>query len=129
MGTYVTPTLRSHQSRAKLLDFRPLKSGSMVGFARVQFPSGLIVDGIGIHVAGSRAWASPPGRPWIEGGELVRDERGKPQYSAIISFANHGVRSRWSDAVLAAVNEVHPEILAKAEGSPLLPIDDRGDAP
>jgi hypothetical protein len=114
-------------TRATLLAWTPHTAGTLRGFARVQFPSGIIVDGITVHVAGSRAWATPPGRPWIEDGQLVREPDGKPRYATIISFVNHGRRARWSDTVLAAVNEHDPTILADAEGTPLLPFDDRED--
>jgi hypothetical protein len=118
---------RSFRPRAKLLAWTAHESGSLKGFADIQFPSGLQIAGICVHVAGSRAWASPPGRLWIEHGELARDESGKPRYAQFIRFANHGVRARWPDAVLAAVNEHDPAILANAEGPPLLPLDERED--
>jgi hypothetical protein len=61
---------------------------------------------------------------------LLREPDGKPKYGqSDIAFANHGVRSRWSDSVLAAVNEHDPNILSLAEGPPLLPFDDAGDVP
>jgi hypothetical protein len=41
--------------RAQLLAWRPLRKNTLRGFAKVQFGSGLIVDEIAVHVAGSRA--------------------------------------------------------------------------
>lgn len=92
--------------------FRPEPHGSLLGFARVRFRSGVIVDRVTIHAAGSKAWAGAPGAPWIgKDGQLVRDERGKIQYSPVIRFADHGVRSRWSDEVIEAMRRQYPDVL------------------
>jgi hypothetical protein len=96
---------------ARLLDWRPLRKGTLIGFAKVQFPTGLIVSEIAIHVAGSRIWASPPSRPWPKNNAVVVDEAGKPRYSAVIDFVTHGVRSSWSRQVLAALRDEHPDLL------------------
>lgn len=95
----------------RLLDWRPLHQNTLIGFAKVQFSSGLIVAEIAIHRHGSRVWAQPPSRPWIDKGNLVRDERGKIRYQPVISFANHGVQASWSKQVLRALREVHPNLL------------------
>jgi hypothetical protein len=93
---------------AKLLDWRRWQKASLRGFAKVQFTSGLIFPEIGVYVAGARAWASPPSRVWVKDGAVVINEiTGKPQYSPVVEFSTHGVRSSWSRQVLAAVREIH----------------------
>jgi hypothetical protein len=97
------------------LEWRPLHRNTLRGFCVVRFASGLEVHEIAIHVAGSRAWASPPAKPWIDAeGQLVRGDDGKIKYQPLLTFAAHGVRSRWSRAVLDAPNDGHPEVLADA---------------
>jgi hypothetical protein len=85
----------------------------LLGFAKMQFPpDGMQMDGITIHQAGGKFWASPPGKPWIgQDGQLVRELDGRPRYAAIISRSTHGARRRWSDSVLAAVVAGQPEAL------------------
>jgi hypothetical protein len=95
---------------ARLLAWRPLRKSSLVGFARVQFGSGLIINEIAVHVAGSRAWAQPPARPWLEGNALVLTEEGKPRWQPVVDFANHGVRASWSRQVVNVVREAHPDL-------------------
>ena len=96
-----------------------MHKNSLKGFAKVQFGSGLIIAEIAVHHQGSRAWAQPPARPWIENDELVRDgERGRIRYQPLISFANHGVQSSWSRQVIRAVREGVPGELP--EGDDLL---------
>ena len=99
------------KASARLLDWRPVQRNTLLGFARVQFGSGLIVSEIAIHVAGSRAWAQPPARAWIEDNKLILTETGRPRWQPIIDFANHGVRASWSRQVLAALREARPEVL------------------
>jgi hypothetical protein len=97
--------------RARLLDWKPLAKGTLLGFAKVQFSSGLIISEIGIHRSGDRVWANPPARPWIDHDALVRDERGRVKYQPLIGFANHGVHASWSRQVIRAVREQHPAVL------------------
>jgi hypothetical protein len=116
--------------RATLIRLTAYASGTLVGFADVRMPSGVEYYGCPIHIAGSRAWASPPGKPCLgKDGELLREPDGRPRYGKVIGFSSHGVRRRWSDSVLAAVNEAHPDILARAEGEPILPLVDAEDLP
>jgi hypothetical protein len=103
---------------SRLLEWRPLRKNTLRGFAKVQFPSGVIIAEIGIHVAGSRAWASPPSRPWVKDNAVVLDAVGKPHWQPLIAFATHGVRSSWSRQVLAAVHEGYPEVFEGAEVTP-----------
>jgi hypothetical protein len=95
----------------KILDWRPLEKGSLRGFAKVQFGSGLQMSDVGIHVQGTKAWASPPSRPMIDrNGSVMRDETGKVRYSPVIGFFNHGTRSSWSRQIIAAMRAAHPEL-------------------
>jgi hypothetical protein len=47
---------------ARLLDWRPLRKGTLIGFARVQFSTGLIVSEIAIHAPQVRASGLRPRR-------------------------------------------------------------------
>jgi hypothetical protein len=98
------------EARPKLLEWRPLRKNTLIGFAKLQFASGLIVSEIAVHVAGSRIWASPPSRPWLKDNVVVLDKAGKPRFSPVIDFATHGLRSSWSRLVLTALRETHPEL-------------------
>jgi len=99
------------KASAKLLDWRPMRKNSLLGFARVQFGSGLIISEIAVHAAGSRAWAQPPARPWLDGNKLVLTEAGKVRWTPVVHFANHGVQASWSRQVINALREAHPEVL------------------
>lgn len=100
---------------ARLLAWRPRVKTSLLGFAKVQFSSGLIVSEIAVHRSGRRVWATPPARPWLEADDLVRNGNGKLKYQAVISFATHGVQSSWSRQVIRAVREVHPDLFTNQD--------------
>ena len=98
------------QSGFIIIDWRPVVKGALLGFAEVQQPSGQIINDVTIVTAENGPLASPPGKPMIgPDGMVLTDHRGKVRYSPVIQFASKEVRSRWSDAVIAAVRTAHPE--------------------
>jgi hypothetical protein len=84
----------------------------LFGFAAVSFSNGLEFYECPVHVSGGRAWAAPPARPWIDHtGSATRDPRGKIKVRAVIGFASHTARSRWSRAIIEALLSVIPDAL------------------
>jgi hypothetical protein len=49
----------------KILDWRTLRKGSLLGFAKVEFRSGLIISDVTILTSEKGPWASPPSKPMI----------------------------------------------------------------
>src|SRR5215472_15355563 len=93
-------------TRAKLVKFRPYTKGTLLGFAMVEFPSGLIIGEIAVQRDHETVWASPPARPRLRDGssEPMRDDRGKLIWNSdLIRFASQEARRRWSDQVIDAV--------------------------
>lgn len=85
------------------------------GFARVRFPSGIILDEVAIHCTedGMR-WVSPPARPMIDKqtGTVLRDSvTQKIRYQPLIAFTTNGVRHQWGQQVLAALLAKHPDAI------------------
>jgi hypothetical protein len=108
-GNTTDPTLGWPAPRT--LDWRAIDPPrrSLVGLARVQHPSGLIVNDVAIHQAGSKAWAGPPCRPMIDrDGAVMRDDEGKVKYVPVISFQTRRAPN-WSRQIVAAVREAHSE--------------------
>jgi hypothetical protein len=103
-----------------VLDWRPLRNGSggLVGFVRVQFGSGLIIDEVRVFVRGGRTWCSPPARPMTtKTGEPLLNDRGKQGWAELVSFATHGVRSSWSRQILTALRQQFPDALPSQEAA------------
>jgi len=49
------------------------------------------------------AWASPPSKPQIKDGAVVKDEAGKIAYVNIFEFSSREARDKFSAAVIEAV--------------------------
>lgn len=90
----------------RCIEFREFRKNSLLGFAVVEFPSGLVMRDITLHEAGEKRWAAPPSRPHVDKGELVIDPKtNKPKYFPVIEFCDQKTRERWSNGVVACVGE------------------------
>jgi hypothetical protein len=93
-------------------DWHELRRNSLLGFATVELPSGMVIADVTIHVSHGKPWASPPSRPMMgRNGLALRDAAGKIRYQPVIEFRDRDTRTRWSDAVIEAMRRVHPEVL------------------
>jgi DNA-binding cell septation regulator SpoVG len=100
-------------------DWKPMRRGALLGFARVRFPSGMIVHDVTILTGERGAWASPPSKPMVtRDGTAMKDAAGKIRYSPVIEFTDKPTRTRWSNAVLEAMRAAHPEAFASAGSDP-----------
>ena len=93
-------------------DWRPMRKNSLLGFARVELPSGMVVHDVTILTGERGPWASPPSKPMVgKDGTVLTDDKGKARYSPIIEFTSKEVRDRFSAAVVDALRASHPEVL------------------
>jgi hypothetical protein len=97
-------------STLRILDWRPLRRNSLLGFAKVELPSGMVISDVTVLTGERGPWASPPSKPMIDReGTALKDDKGKLRYSPIIEFASREIRDRWSAAVIEAMRSAHPE--------------------
>jgi hypothetical protein len=102
----------------RILDWRPLRRNSLLGFAKVELPSGMIIVDVTILTGERGPWASPPSKPMLDrDGVVLRDEKNKVRYQPVIEFTSKNVRDRFSTQVIAALRESHPKVLEDAEAS------------
>jgi hypothetical protein len=93
-----------------ILDWRPLRRNSLLGFARVQLPSGLVINDCIILTGERGPWATPPSKPQISrDGNVIKDQNGKIRYTPVFEFTSREIRDRWSGAVIEALRTSHPE--------------------
>ena len=94
------------------LDWKPLRKGSLLGFAKIRVAElRLAIFDIAVHRKNDAQWVQLPARPWVEAGELVRNEAGKIQYLPIAEFDGREVRDAFSAAVIRAVRAYAPGAL------------------
>jgi hypothetical protein len=92
--------------------WRPLLKNTLRGFVTAHVAElGMSFLDIAIHEKNGKVWAAPPSRPWIKDGVVLKDEAGKPSYSAIVEFDSPEVRNAFSAAVVRAVEAKFPGAL------------------
>jgi len=86
---------------------------SLLGFAKVELPSGMIISDVTILTGANGPWASPPSKPQVSrDGTVMKDAGGKVRYAPIIEFKDKATRDRWSRSVIDALRASHPEVLS-----------------
>lgn len=97
----------------RITDWKPVRKGALLGFARMEMPSGMVLIDCTILTGANGPWASPPGKPMVgSDGTVARDANNKTRYTAVVDFVSREHRTRWSEAVIAALQASHPEALA-----------------
>ena len=100
-------------SAARVLEWRPLQKGALLGFAKVEMPSGMVIAEVTIMRGERGEWASPPSKPLIgRDGAPMKDAAGKPRYAPLVSFTSKELRDRFSAAVIEALRATHPEVFS-----------------
>jgi len=93
--------------------FTPMAKNTLIGFATVRTPSGMVFHDVGVHRQGGSMWASPASKPMLSrDGMQMRDAAGKARWSPIVSFADKRTRDRWSAGVIEALRQQYPEALS-----------------
>jgi hypothetical protein len=100
----------------RLLDFKPLRKGALIGFATVELPIGLEIRDCPVCMSRGKAWAGLPGKPQLKDDRVIRDERGKLVYSTILDWRERGLRDAFSERVVALVREHDPQAFAGGDG-------------
>jgi hypothetical protein len=93
----------------RILSWRPLRRGALLGFAKVAFPSGVVLAEVAIMRGPTHAWCAPPTRPRLHRGELVRKTNGKIQQLDLIEFMSSDIKDRWSHSIIAALRAQYPD--------------------
>lgn len=84
--------------------FKPFARGSLVGFFDLEIGDGLTIRDCTLHEMNGLRWCGPPGKPMLTATKELVIQCGKPQYVAVIDFADRSARRRWSDAAVNAVD-------------------------
>ncbi len=83
----------------------------LLGFARIELPSGLVLADVTVLMGDRGPWASAPSKPMIgKDGTATKDAAGKIKYVPVVEFTSKEVRQRFSDAVVAGLQAAHPEV-------------------
>ena len=111
------PARSTEWPRTQLLDFREVRKGQLIGFARIQLPIGLTIHDVAVLAGRNGPFAALPTKAQINSdGHHKRDANGKPVYIKILEWRTRELGDRFSAAVIALVRAVHPEAFAGEAG-------------
>lgn len=79
----------------KCIKFKEINRNTLIGFAQIEMPSGMIIANCAYHQKNGSAWVS-----LMRGGE-----DGRQKYVQIISFRDQAARDKWSAAAVRAIEE------------------------
>ena len=97
-----------------LLDWKPLVRNSLRGFAAIRLGKSLKLAEIAVHCQYGKRWAQMPGKPQLDkDGQARRDDAGKVEYTPVVAWLDREAADRFSEAVIAAVEAVHPGATAE----------------
>jgi hypothetical protein len=94
----------------RITSWRPARRGSILGYARAQYASGVIICEITIIKTPPHGlWAAAPTKPRVsKDGVVRRDGNGKVQHVTLIDFATSELKHRWSAEIIAAMHADYP---------------------
>src|SRR5262245_31129916 len=98
MTTIPAPQIPSKRSAGiECIAFRRVAKGTLLGFAALKLPSGMILVDCAMHSKNNSRWVSTPSRPWV-------DANGARKYAAVVDFIDRETRDRFSRGALEAID-------------------------
>ena len=109
------PSDAAERPGLRLVSFKAVRKGALIGFATVQLPIGLTIIDCPVCETNGKAWATPPGRPQLDrNGQPIRDERGRQTYGQILEWRDRRLREAFSDRIVELVRGQHPDAFNNA---------------
>lgn len=91
-----------------ILDWRPMKRNSLLGFAKIQLGA-LKISDVTVNTNSGQIWAGLPARPMIDReGAVLRNDAGKTRYVPILEWDSKAAGDRFSESVVAALEAAFP---------------------
>jgi len=106
---------------ALLLNFKPVRKGTLCGFAVIRLPNGLDIHDVVIGEKHGRAGTLLPSKPMIDrDGNVMRDLAGKVRYTPAVEWSTPELREAFSRHIVELVRRAHPTASdpPDGEGSP-----------
>jgi hypothetical protein len=105
--------IRPAASTIKIRRWAPRRNqaGTMLGYIDIELASGLIINGEKLMVGpNGKHWIAPPAERAVDkAGNPIKDAKGKQLWNAFVDFRDKVTRDRFTDQVLAALRQAHPE--------------------
>jgi hypothetical protein len=94
-----------------VLEWKPVARNTLLGFAKLQLGALTIMD-CPVHNTQGRLWCGLSSKPMVDSsGNARKDDGGKIKYVPLLQWATKEAGTRFSDSVIAALKEKHPDAL------------------
>jgi hypothetical protein len=109
----VAEPARAERPRMTLRSWKPMRKGSLIGFAAISLPAGLEIDDIPVLMTNGKARATLPARPVISSdGRVVKiPGTSKNQYVSFLRWRDRALSAAFSERVVELVRQAHPDAL------------------
>jgi hypothetical protein len=81
-----------------IADWKPHHKHTLIGFASVRLPSGMVIHKVTVHEKGEARWVGLPSREWT-------NDQGVKQYAKLIEFTDRRIANKFRDQVLEALDQ------------------------
>lgn len=101
---HVSTATTVSDGRIKFVAWKRQCKSTLVGFATIELPIGLIIKDVPVCCSHGRAWASLPAKAQIDkAGQTIRNERGKVAYDKVLEWNSSRVHDAFIKRVVALV--------------------------
>lgn len=100
-------------ARLRLISWKSVRSGSLLGFASVELPIGLRIYDCPVMNGKNGLWASLPSKPQLDrDGKKRISADGRTLYDDVLGWSERRLAEAFSERVVALVRDAHPGDLA-----------------
>jgi hypothetical protein len=98
-----------NNSHIILREWRLVRKKTLVGFATVELPIGLVISDVAIHHKNNRWWANLPGRPVLDAtGQPMMSLDGRRMWVNLLACRDPELAAKFSTAVISLVRSTYP---------------------
>jgi hypothetical protein len=105
----------AERPRMKLVGWKSIRKGNLVGFATVVLPVGLKLVDCPVFVGPSGPWAALPSKPLLDkDGRPRSDANGKRAFVQLLEWRDRGLSDRFSAALVELLRRERPGVFEGA---------------
>jgi hypothetical protein len=102
----------AERPRMKLVGWKPIRKGNLVGFATVELSIGLKLIDCPVFVGSNGAWAGLPAKARVDkDGRQRPDANGKRAFEPALAWRNRDLSDRFSAALVELIRRESPGVL------------------
>jgi hypothetical protein len=110
------PAVGIDRPKVRLLAFKSMRKGKLLGFARVEFPNGLQISNIPIFAGQNGPFAALPSPPVLDQEGRQKRDVTNAHYLPFLQWRDRSLSGRFSDSTVALVLKANAECANRDRG-------------